>query len=382
MANTNKILVFEPNMNSFPHSEVNAGFLCLLELFYQQEKLVFIADKNHFNAIQKIKRFEHWNYINTRVFSYEPKFFLLNDISLIFKIIKLIFSLKKTDTLYLLGIMPFAHIFISFLNALVKKKCIICLHGQMEAYLDNTKIGISKYYYRLSKFVFKRHDNIDYLIFGESIKNNLSSLFNPTKKLIVIDQPYLYHDIEEKNNITNNSVFTLGILGRFDHSKNINEFYLFLDLLAQEISENKLIIKIIGKVNCEIPSKYKRLIKFYNRVLTKEEFEKEVSQLNFVISFTDKNYYKATPSGVFFDCIKWEVPILSLNNDFVKYYLKKYSKVGEAFTTTTEMVEFIKENFFSSNFKVNKYPRYIENIKGLKYQLSLENLKEKFSSQI
>ena len=45
MANKNKIVVFEPNMNSFPHSEVNAGFLSLLELVYQDEKLVFIADK-------------------------------------------------------------------------------------------------------------------------------------------------------------------------------------------------------------------------------------------------------------------------------------------------------------------------------------------------
>ena len=60
--------------------------------------------------------------------------------------------------------------------------------------------------------------------------------------------------------------------------------------------------------------------------ILKEEFEKEVIQLDFVISFTDKNYYKATPSGVFFDCIKWEIPILSLNNDFIEYYFYKYLK--------------------------------------------------------
>ena len=382
MTNTNKIVVFEPNMNSFPHSEVNAGFLSLLELVYQQDQLLFIADKNHFNAIQKIKRCERWSYFPTKVFSYEPKFFLLNDFILIFKIIGMLFRAKKTDTIYFLGIMPLAHIFISFLNSLLQKKCIICLHGQMEAYLDHTKIGMSKYYYRLSKFVFKRKDAIDYLIFGESIKNNLSFLFTSRKKLIVINQPYIYQEIKAKEIFPVKTNYTLGILGRFDHSKNINEFFTFVDLLAQEIIENKIIIKIIGKVNCEIPDKYKSLISFYNKTLTKEEFEKEALQLDFVISFTDKNYYKATPSGIFFDCIKWELPILSLNNDFINYYFTKYGNLGAGFNTTSEMVDFVKNNFTESDFRNNQYVSFIKNIKIVKKQLSVEQLKDQFSKQL
>lgn len=381
MVRNSSLIIFEPNMNSFPHSEVNAGFLSLLELVYQDYKLVFIADKNHYNAIQKINKCECWSYIPTKVFSYEPKFFLLNDFILIFKIIGMLFRAKKTDTIYLLGIMPLAHIFISFFNSLLQKKCIICLHGQMEAYLDHTKIGMSKYYYRLSKFVFKRNDAIDYLIFGESIKNNLSYLFTSRKKLIVIDQPYIYHEIKEKEIFTVKTNYTLGILGRFDHSKNINEFFNFVDLLAQEIIENKIIIKIIGKVNCEIPDKYKSLISFYNKTLSKEEFEKEALQLDFVISFTDDNYYKATPSGVFFDCIKWELPILSLNNDFIEYYFTKY-KVGEVFYKTAEMVSFVKNNLLKPDFRTNYYEVYIENLKMIKNQLSIEKLKEQFSKQI
>ncbi len=381
MAVNSSIIIFEPNMNSFPHSEVNAGFLSLLELVYLDEKLVFIADKNHFNAIQKIKSCKRWNYIPTKVFSYEPKFFLLNDFILILKIIRLLFRAKKTDTIYLLGIMPLAHIFISFLNSLLRKKCTICLHGQMEAYLDNTKIGMSKYYYRVSKFVFKKNDAIDYLIFGESIKNNLSYLFTAKKKLIVIDQPYIYQEVKEKEIFPVKTNYTLGILGRFDHSKNINDFFTFVDSLAQEIIENKIIIKIIGKVNGEIPDKYKSLISFYYKTLTKEEFEKEALQLDFVISFTDENYYKATPSGVFFDCIKWELPILSLNNDFIEYYFTKY-KVGEVFYKTSEMVSFVKNNILKPDFRTNHYEVYIVNLKMLKNQLSIQKLKEQFSKQI
>jgi len=381
MTNKNNIIVFEPNMISFPHSEVNAGFLSLLELVYQQDDLVFVADNNHFNAIQKIKSCDRWNHRPSKVFPYEPMFFLLNDFILIFKIFGLLFKVKKTDTIYLLGIMPLAHIFISFFNRLLKKKCIICLHGQMEAYLDHTKIGMSKYYYRLSKFVFKRNDAIEYLIFGESIKKNLSYLFASKKKLIVIDQPYIYHDIKKEHTYSNKTSYIFGILGRFDHSKNVKEFFDFVDSLIPEILEKKIQIRIIGRVNCDIPDRYLDKITFYNTPLSNDDYEYELSKLDFVISFTDKNFYKVTPSGVFFDCIKWELPILSLNNDFIQYYFSKY-KVGEIFCKTSEMVSFVKNSLLKSDFTLNKYSAYIENIKMLKNQLTIDTLSTQLSKQI
>ena len=75
-----RVTVFEPNMNSIPHSEVNAGFLSLVELVYQNNKLLFIADKNHNKAIQEIIKLNRWEYIPSKVLPYEPKFFLLNDL--------------------------------------------------------------------------------------------------------------------------------------------------------------------------------------------------------------------------------------------------------------------------------------------------------------
>jgi hypothetical protein len=110
--------------------------------------------------------------------------------------------------------------------------------------------------------------------------------------------------------------------------------------------------------------------------------EKDVAHLDFVISFTSESYYRATPSGVFFDCIKWEIPILSLNNSFINYYFTKYGKVGEIFTDTSEMVGFIKDNLINSVSDFNQYFLYLENIKKLKHFLSVEKLSEQFAKQI
>jgi hypothetical protein len=378
----NNILVFEPNMNSYPHSEVNAGILSLLELVYDNQNFIFIANNNHFDAIQNIRKFEKWQYLSTKVFPYEPKYFLINDFRLILKILRIFLVTKKEDTIYLLGIMPLSNIFISFLNLFFKKNVFIFLHGQMEAYLPDTKIGLSKYYYRISKFVFKINDNINYLFFGESIKNNLKFLFNLNKKLIVIDQPYLFQELEGNLVSTNAKAFTLGIIGRFDYSKNVKEFFILIDSFEKEILDKKIIIKIVGKVNYEIPKKYLQLISFYNRELTITEFKDEIQQLDFVISFTDESYYRATPSGVLFDCIKWEKPILGLNNEFINYYFTKHGKIGEIFNNTFEMIDFLKINFNTQNLSFSQYPNYIENLKKLKQFLSIKNLSEKFAKQI
>ena len=74
-----KIIVFEPNMNSYPHSEINAGILSLIELVHKDKTLVFKADKKHYNAVQEIGELNNWEYEPTRILSYEPKFFLIND---------------------------------------------------------------------------------------------------------------------------------------------------------------------------------------------------------------------------------------------------------------------------------------------------------------
>jgi glycosyltransferase involved in cell wall biosynthesis len=277
--------------------------------------------------------------------------------------------------------MPLAHIIISFFNSFLQKKCIICLHGQMEAFLEETKIGKSKYYYRLSKFVFKRNDAIDYLLFGESIKFSLLHLFDSRKKLIVIDQPYIYGELNKKLN-SRRTIITLGLLGRFDQSKNVQQFFVFLDLILPEVIASKIHIKIVGRVNCEIPMQYLKYLSIYDRFLTKDEFENELSQLDFVISFTDKNFYKATPSGVFFDSIKWELPILSLKNSFLDYYFEVHGNLGMLFENTNDMVNYINR-IVKDTVLLNEEKRtFKNNIKLLKSKLSIANISQNFKNQL
>ena len=48
------IAICEPQCKGISHEKVNSGFIYGLRLAYPQEKIVFLADATHFQAIQNI----------------------------------------------------------------------------------------------------------------------------------------------------------------------------------------------------------------------------------------------------------------------------------------------------------------------------------------
>lgn len=379
------IVVFEPNMNSSPHSEINAGLLSVFEGVFPSHSLDLIVDKRHYNAISKKKDLKNWNIKFSKVFTYKPSNFLINDFLLILKFLWIFIHYKRNSATYIfLGIMPLSHCFISLINQFTKKDIIICLHGQMEAYLENTKIGKSRYYYYLSKNVFKRNDYLRYIVFGESIKTNIKFLFKDLSKIIVIDQPYLYPEefiVDSKPDLMKRP-FILGVIGRGDKGKNISEIFTLINELKDDIKQGKLKIVIVGKMSVTVPENLNNLIDFQTDTIPTKKFEKEVLGLDFALSFTGKDFYKVTPSGAFFDCIKWEIPILSLDNDFTSYYFSKYGPLGELFSTTFDMSLWIKNVILENNLDESFYTQIQQNYQTMKRELSIDNIVVKLQTQL
>ena len=276
--------------------------------------------------------------------------------------------------------MPLAQNYLSKYNTKHKRNITICLHGQMEAYLENTAIGFSKHYYRISKKSFSQDDNIKYLIFGESIKEKIKFLFRDENKTLVIDQPYIFDKNIIRNPTANNNII-LGIIGRADKTKNIKELFNLIEIIKDEILNNRITIKIIGKFEYDYPKKYEGLFTYYTNRLEQDVFDRELNSVDFALSFTGKDYYKATPSGVFFDCIKWEIPLITLHNDFTDYYFNKYGAMGKSFNSTSEMGMWI-----TNDLVVKGIAAFINeanfNFKKVKEAISLNSLAEILSSQL
>ncbi len=377
-----ELIVFEPNMNSNPHSEINAGLISVFEKIFRNTDNFLYGDKRHIRCLEKKKDISNWQIRYVKTFDYRPLFFLINDLFLILKINRILRKHRKKESIFFfLGIMPLAHIYLSLRNKISKRNIIVCLHGQMEAYLPDTTIGLSRKYYMLSKNIFRRNDNLRYIVFGESIKSSIKFLLENEEKILVIDQPYIFNSRISRDLVLRDKI-VLGFIGRADKTKNIEELFNLINIIKDDILRGNIVIKIIGKLQYEYPKEYDGLFAFYSKILDQYEFEKELNSIDFALSFTDRNYYRATPSGVFFDCIKWEIPLLSLDNNFISYYSKKYGKIGMIFRNTTEMGNWISEELIQRKFNNQNLVEISQNYKKIKAAISTNSLAEELSRQL
>lgn len=376
-----KIVVYEPNMNSIPHSEINAGLLSIFENIWEKYSKIIYADKRHIKSLKTKKDLGNWSVKFLKTFNYTPYLFLINDLFLIFKIHKILKEQSNENSILIfLGIMPLSHIYLSRYNKRKKRTILVCLHGQMEAYLPNTKIGKSQKYYQLSKNIFKEKDYIKYIVFGNSIKENLKFLFSNESKIITIDQPYIYPII--KNKSIENEKLVLGFIGRADKTKNIGELYSLIDILKKYILSGRVKIKVIGKFNYNIPSKYNELFTYFTSTVEDNIFREELDSIDFALSFTGKEYYRATPSGTFFDCVKWEIPLLTLENDFTNYYFNKYGLMGKSFQNTKDMGYWIKSELIQKGINKEQLLEIQKSFKRLKEDTSINSLAIKLAAQL
>jgi len=375
-------VVLEPNMNGLPHTEINIGLCEVIEQTFNDD-FIFYLDDNHRKAIELKHSFNsRWKFASIKVFDHNPFNFVFNDLILIYRLAKLLLLHNKANYFILLGIMPLTQIFISFLNQVLRRKIIICLHGQMEAYLPLTKIGYSKYYYLISKFIFKRNDNLRYVVFSDTIFNAIRFLFKgTTNKAIIIDQPYVFdNNGQSLSKVVNDKPLRLAVIGRGDKAKNIDSLFLLVKKLEPLIKDGFLTFSVIGKMYTKIPEDCHNLIEYNYNGYNNDEFNKRIIKIDFSLIFADKDDYRAIPSGSFFDSLKWDKPVISLNNDFVNGYFRKYNNLGYICNNEEEMINVIK--YITQNDFTIEYKQFINNISLAKDKMSIENISKNFQYQL
>lgn len=376
-----KVIVFEPNMNGPAHTEINAGLLKIIEKLSSGKSLEFISDEVHLNSLRKKIDLAKWNINKIKVIDYKPKNFLMMELMFLYRSTKILVFSKDIDSIYFLGILPISLNILSIINIFLQRKIIIALHGQMEAFLDNSKIGKTKYYYYLCQYTFNNRDNIRYIVFGESIAKNLDFLIE-RKKMLIIDQPYMMENIQKENKKIKFPI-VIGLIGRADKSKNVIEIFKLLDSLEKEIINGLIQVKIVGRLYVPISDKYKRLVSYYTETISNEALENGIQSLDYALSFTNEEYYRATPSGVLFDCIKWKLPILALKNDYISYYFKRFGNFGELFNNTEEIAKFLKDLISDINEKGNlDLSNYDKTFNIIREELDINNLSEMLGKQL
>lgn len=117
-----------------------------------------------------------------------------------------------------------------------------------------------------------------------------------------------------------------------------------LCLMTESISKpNKLQISTIGRLHIEFSDEAGLLhvgsgMNAY--LLPSSAYKRAIFEQHFILSFIGEEY-DLKVSGVLFDCIRFQKPLLALRCHSTEFFLEKYGQVGELFNSVEEMAETI-----------------------------------------
>lgn len=307
------------------HYEFNKNILGILEKY---------KDLKYFGKKNQIKRLKKEEFKNIKFYQINNNFKnrIVIILSYIFNILQL--NIKSDKEVIILNGIP---IIILLSKLLLKKKVYIFLHD-----LNRLEIGKKGSYRYLSKIIrIKNNKNFKYIVLGEKIRERLIEIIPEIKENIYyIDHPYSF--INKKNNKNMENIIKIGTCGITNYLKGLESIYELIDKISKD--SNKFYYRHFGKSTDKIYEKYIKYFPYKSSLIEKELYEKLIEELDYILILYPINSYRLTASGVYFDCIKFNKPLLGLKNEYFEYMFKKYGEIGKLFNTVDEIIEYLKND--------------------------------------
>ncbi len=374
-----RLIFFESCMRGHEHIPINDALIKIFSGIYLNYSIVLIGEKKHINILKSLNN----NVLKLHsVFNIPYKLFLISIYDIISSLYAflVLFLVKSDDILVVTNRLPITHIIIKFLNLFFVRKIFFICHGEMEAFTNSKSLGNTKYYFYLNKFAFLiKNKSVNYILLGNQILPNLINL-KIKDHLIFIDHPYDYNFNNVNDNFKGNLI-NLVHVGRGTLSKDSQLIFKLAGILKKEIDNSKISLSISGRVDINLLKYDNGLVKYYkgNDFVSPVEFENSILMAKYVVFFLSKDVYLATPSGSFFDAIKYEKPIIALKgNSFLDDYFKRFGNIGYLCDNINSMKEIILLNINNDEM----YKSQVENVKKMKESLKNENIKNNLYKQI
>jgi hypothetical protein len=298
------------------------------------------------------------------------------------------FLTARSDTLviYSGGSYTFLLGWINIFNFFFRRNIWIFCHGEVEKILMKSpkykfyNVGI--YYKRTLYRWFLKYGRINkrmsFYVLGNSILANIQPYLNEHNKnhFFSINHPILFKEQPIKKHI--NNFLKIGTVGGLSEEKGLSRLLYIAERLKEDIT-----LSVIGSVDKSIDyEKYPHInfISKDNKIpIPREQFDKEIKSLDYILFLYDTGYYKFVASGALFDAMIMGKPIISLHNDFFDETLQL--PIGYLLDTPDEIVEQIHK--LNQNYPNNPdYDVFLKNIEILKKYYRPENIKQILKDKI
>lgn len=384
------IVFAELQMMGEKHIMVNSGILQVLENAFPDEQFHLVMDDIHYDSLKKHIGFApNFSGRTFRLSQKEDR-----KLNLIFKICRevltayrlFLFSKKrKPRFIFFASGFPFTLIFLNWFSAIFKQKIIVCQHGDLGILTLKKDKVTTRIFKKVVNFSLSNRNALytTLLFYGQSIKNNLFSLypeFNP-ENTIAIDHPYEYNFLQEAKKTSEPPV--IANIGAAILAKNSHLFFKLGQQFKEDVNENKIRFLQIGNLHAEVDefiTPYVDISLAKASFISSTDFEKGLKNADYFIYFFGKNgYYDLCPSGTFFDSIKFATPIIALRNDFFEYYFNKLGNIGYLCDSLEDIYKIVESIINQENDE--EYQIQIDNLIKARSTLSINNIAFEFKAQ-
>lgn len=351
------MIFFEPQCSGFEHVEVNAAMLLTYVNGFPKEKIFFLGEKEHIKLVSENLSDYSLNIEYQSIDLPNIHSSYLSRFCTEFKNVKNVLSFfQKEQKILLLSITSPTLLSIKLLNIFFSKNIYIVIHGILETIVEKPKNILKRFFWFKYYLINFNTTKIKYILLGESIKNNLLINYPYLENYLAsIDLPYFYNRVDNvRNNISDKVRFVCpGVASTkkgshlfFNLARDVSQYNTSYDFTyVGKFVDDNMLKYVNDYVN--IPSK--------NEALNRERFEKYLNDSDFIVLFYPKDLYRLTASGILFDAIKFEKPIIALKNDFFEYYFNKYGEIGWLCNDYNEVLNLLKSGIekrdFSKQFK-------------------------------
>ena len=219
---------------------------------------------------------------------------------------------------------------ILLLNVFLRKKVIFLFHGELEFLIGNVSyLKTSGWYKKCMQisFLYLFSKSPAYiLVLGDSIRTNLLRIYPKLDNAILsIYHPYFIDNEKHEIKKREKQLLRIGTVGIMNKLKGLEELMALSNRLKDLLLDKKLELYCIGKVNAtDVQLADEIHWVGYKSGLSREDFERQIEMLDYILYLYPTNSYRFTASGAIMDAVKMHKPIISLHNDYFDQLMDNY----------------------------------------------------------
>ena len=418
------IYFYEPLCKKNSHEVCNAGFLDLFLKAFPNEKIIFYSHETHMLCIKhelslnnKLRKYNlsfkkislsneenFWSFIEKYFFLLKEKkkwekklnnkiIFLSYSKSLL-KILKLLFREGSQARISLLLV---THGFLeeinknrSFINPRDNFKNPELFFIKLINKITSPTILLNLVY-RKTKEIFLRYLSIPYLLILPNLKVLLTS-FNPPFCRYILHSEHIQKELNNYKELKslNTSVIPMPVIMKNMSFAVIKRKTIFgiigyglpgailklLNLLDRKCISGDYEIRLIGmQPSTTLFEKYSKVIvsrsSVNNNNLTRSEMESDIKDVNIQIILYPNNSYKLSQSLSIFEALRYNKPIIHLNNPCINPYNDLKNPIGLKCQTLEGMANTIKKLVENKNYTSNLLKIFEKNLANVRNQYSI-----------